>query len=1068
MNHPIRGSFAVGTLLGMAVLSCSGNEPNVGLAPRRLTDGPRIVFELTAKPFPKIPFPNNVATRIDPSSPTGRRVNASLVGPTLLERDIRAKVDRLSGFSTISAITVSFDSPLDLQTLIDRHQKNHDLADDAVYVFNLDRPEEEPVEIDMGRGNFPVGLEETSYFDNDPRAGSCTILFETVNEDLNGNGLLDPGEDTNDDGRLGVPNFKKNGTGNCYDDLVTFYDLSDNTLILKTVAPLREETNYAVVLTTDLIGENGQYVESPFEYINHTQQTRELKKLPSILSRWGRSIDQVAFAWSFTTQSITRDLVAIRKGLYGSGPLKLLSDFTPPELLNVPPLYCTEKWKEENKQDIFSRTCDAEIVKGAAGGNPYTLKAVDIVKLLEQVISLLGLQTEENQQKAITGAYRDYVDYIVQGEFETPYFICNRWIEEERKCDRDDLGVFDIDLASGKVKGLGKDVGVFWLAVPKANPKAGYGPPFPVVFYGHGYTGNRVEFLGFAEHMAKFGFATVGMEAVGHGIPLSKEILDVAPLALSPYGLSPLLKARTGRTRDLNGDGVGDSGGDFFSADTFHTRDVVRQSVVDYMQLIRILRTYDGKKLWPFDINDNGQADDIAGDFNHDGTPDIGGPDNPFYAWGQSLGGILSSVLAGIEPYVRAAAPVSGGGGLIDIGARTIQGGVVEAVFLPLFGPMVIAQPSKDNQVDLKFLIHDVNRDVKITFARTGALNAGDWVSVENTVNGRRDVVRVHQANFMRAHITSDKGDRLNVTIYDGATCPASLEDEVLAGACAIRHEINTFGVDASFQSYSSDGSSKVNYPKDSPLVSLASGYGYRRNNPDTRRFMEIAQMIVDPADPANYATHYFLDPIRQEPAPPDWKGSNVLVIGTIGDMNVPLNTALMIARSAGILEYRKVDSRYGKSDNDVLIDNRVFENLESLNRFNPFGLLFDPDNLSDGTDGLCQKGTCPPRLDPPLRKTLETGVYGVPGVSGLRLPLTCPNDHLEEDDFQSKCGFGTDQHGFFISSPQKAFDMDTFMVNQIGRFFQSEGREIRDDRCLESEFKPGGRRCDFIPPSPQ
>ena len=45
-----------------------------------------------------------------------------------------------------------------------------------------------------------------------------------------------------------------------------------------------------------------------------------------------------------------------------------------------------------------------------------------------------------------------------------------------------------------------------------------------------------------------------------------------------------------GRDRDLNNDGLADSGGDMWTADLFHTRDMVRQSVVDHMQFVRILR----------------------------------------------------------------------------------------------------------------------------------------------------------------------------------------------------------------------------------------------------------------------------------------------------------------------------------------------------------------------------------------------------------------------------------------------------------------------------------------------
>lgn len=1049
----------------LALPSCTAGDRPDGLAPARKTGGPTVVFELTARPFPKIPFPNNVATRIDSTSPTGRRVTASLTGATALERDARAKVDRLTGFSTIGAISVYFDAPLDLNNLIERHQKDHVLSNDAVFIFNLDDPDEEPVEIDMGRGNFPVGLERTRYFDNDPRAESCTIMFETVDEDLNGNGVLDLGEDTNDDDRLGRANFRSDPTGNCYDDLITFYDRSENILVLKPVVPLREETNYAVVLTDQLVGEDGLAVQSPFPFVNHVSQTEDLKDLPTVLSRYGISKNNIAFTWTFTTQSVSRDLVEIRKGLYGKGPFAFLIDFTPAELKDIPPIYCDQDWKDRTGNAL----CNVSTALADSGGNVRLLKASALLDILTQVLGGLedsgglGLGILSEQLDALKQSY-EYVDYVVQGVFETPYFICHQWDEELGKCVGDELGVFDIDPMTGRVGNLGKDTVVFWLAVPK--PNGPYQPPFPVTFYGHGYTSSRVEFLGFAGHMARYGIASIGMEAVGHGTPTDDTFMKIANAVAGGLGLSPLLDVLPARGRDLNGDGIIDSGGDFFSVDTFHTRDVVRQSIIDYMQLVRILRTFDGTQTWDFDTDLNGALGaDLAGDFNGDGVVDVGGPENGYYAWGQSLGGILSSVLVGIEPYVKAAAPVSGGGGLIDIGARTTQGGVVEAVFLPLMGPMIISGAPAGDEVPLLFLIHDVNDDAKVEFARTAALTPGDWVRVENLANKEQDVVRVHKANLFRAHIASDKGDPLRVTIYDGAGCPDALEADVLSGACPVREVIDAFENDASFQSYDEKGKKTVNHPAGSTLVSLAQGYGYRRNHPDMRRFTEIAQMILDPADPANYAPRYFLNPLVQDPSPAGSPGKNVLVVGTIGDMNVPINTALMIARAAGILESRNPDPRYGKSANDLLIDNFVFENLESLKRFNEVGLLFDPDDLSSGTDDLCVGDICPPRLSPPLRATVDTSHLGVPGKSALRLPLTCPNDHLDDQTGGNPCGFGADQHGFFVSSPQKGFDIDTFMANQIGWFFRTQrdtsGAKILDDPCLEDSS------CPFILPPP-
>src|SRR5688572_7529455 len=65
--------------------ACNAEPPPSGLATAEPTAGPKIVFDLAARPIPEIPFPNDIATRPDPTSPTGRRLNAALIAPTELE-----------------------------------------------------------------------------------------------------------------------------------------------------------------------------------------------------------------------------------------------------------------------------------------------------------------------------------------------------------------------------------------------------------------------------------------------------------------------------------------------------------------------------------------------------------------------------------------------------------------------------------------------------------------------------------------------------------------------------------------------------------------------------------------------------------------------------------------------------------------------------------------------------------------------------------------------------------------------------------------------------------------------
>ena len=81
------------------------------------------------------------------------------------------------------------------------------------------------------------------------------------------------------------------------------------------------------------------------------------------------------------------------------------------------------------------------------------------------------------------------------------------------------------------------------------------------------------------------GHAICSINGTGHG----NNVVNQSPLygayTVDNYfnrygqpGFSDLLLV--GRDRDLNNDGLADSGGDMWTGDLFHTRDMVRQSVV--------------------------------------------------------------------------------------------------------------------------------------------------------------------------------------------------------------------------------------------------------------------------------------------------------------------------------------------------------------------------------------------------------------------------------------------------------------------------------------------------------
>ena len=113
-------SLASASLLG----ACGDNQAPAGILPAQTGPGPRVMFDLDARPLPEIPLPNDLATKLDPKSVTGRRVNVSMLAPTWVERRVRRKINLLGGFGIYSPITVRFSAPLDLDNLLKRHRDN--------------------------------------------------------------------------------------------------------------------------------------------------------------------------------------------------------------------------------------------------------------------------------------------------------------------------------------------------------------------------------------------------------------------------------------------------------------------------------------------------------------------------------------------------------------------------------------------------------------------------------------------------------------------------------------------------------------------------------------------------------------------------------------------------------------------------------------------------------------------------------------------------------------------------------------------------------------------------------
>jgi len=169
-------------------------------------------------------------------------------------------------------------------------------------------------------------------------------------------------------------------------------------------------------------------------------------------------------------------------------------------------------------------------------------------------------------------------------------------------------------------------------------PASGY----PVVIFGHGFGDSQWGGpTAVAPTLAEAGFATIAINAVGHGFgPQSQVIIT------DQSGNVTTLTAG-GRSVDLNGDGNFDpyEGCVALNPAQVGMRDCMRQTALDLSQLVHIIEG--------------------GLDLDGDGKPDLDA--SKVYYVGESLGGMYGTILSAIEPKVRASVLNVGGGTVVDI-----------------------------------------------------------------------------------------------------------------------------------------------------------------------------------------------------------------------------------------------------------------------------------------------------------------------------------------------------------------------------------------------------------------
>jgi hypothetical protein len=1126
-------------LLLLALLAgCLGGPRPEGLATTVQTGGPKVDYDTTAEPLPEIPLPNDAATRPDPTAVTGRRLNVSVAAAkTDHEREVRERFNRMDGFGTFLPISVSFDKPLDLAALMARHDDD-DFRDDAVFLLNVDPDCDrfgEEIALDIGRGVFPI----TSYdhanrredplapdgyrldwdgnvlFPFDPEGLTNQRLFAERDEDLNDDGILNPGEDQDFDGVLDVPNLTDPRACDAFspdtvdydrciaDHLTPFYERETDTLILKPLWPMEQRCTHAVVLSDRLVGEDGAAVVSPFAAVNHRDQTDALAPVGSLLPRYGLTTDNIAFAWTFTTGSMTADMEALRAGLYGSGVYSFLQDAFPVSGLHL--------WTRAEMASSFGN-----ITPVAGKENDTFFDGACMGAAFAQFWN--EGQGEWDANMCAVEADLSAASTFFGGTFTAPDLLADSEGLATPRYPHTQNEVWKLDPANGELHHGSTDV-TFWCSLPHEDPAADCAPgnpdgvpgcaPFPVVLYAHGYGGSRAEIsLHMGRHNA-MGVAACALDAYGHGLnvyrqdPLAAAAVASQAGKFAGLGVPELPGLLTiGRDRDLDNDGIADPGMDQWTSDIFHTRDMVRQSALEVTQFVRILRHMDGTT--------RDSTGRLLGDVDGDGDVDLGGPTNTLGYWGISLGGIIAGVSAGAEPSLDAVSPNAGGAGLTEISIRSSQAGVPEAVLLPMLGQLVVGclpTDGHDNPLapgapggsdcwqgrgaedatwqggTLRLAMYNSTR-ASFELLEVGAVEGvevGDRVCLTNLRNGDEDCAEVNRRGWFRLGVAADALDAIerrtamglpddvvgDLLIDDPTRYADGLALTVQAGPSGpLRARVDTFQREVRFQGGI--------YAAGSAWVALQNGYGHKRNSPDFRRLLGLAQAAITPGDPVEWGVHSFIDPLDVSYDPFAQGGNtHVLLMPTVGDPQVPVSTGIHMGRVSGLFgswlrdeanhgpevgwrAYFEPNPKWGMTVDAWMRQNFVMEADWRLQRFdqpeflNP-NVLYDPDNVSDGatrfscgpTDWSALNGEhrCPDDLRGVFDG--EEIFFDVPNPEpGQEMRLNHARDDGTYDAFRVPLLRPAGQHGIYNAQSFRVFDNDAFMVNFTSRFLATGGAD--------------------------
>jgi hypothetical protein len=406
---------------------------------------------------------------------------------------------------------------------------------------------------------------------------------------------------------------------------------------------LKEGHRYAAIVTSGVKAANGAPLgaSATFAAIANGERDTPTKKL------YGDAIDKaialmpelsgtIANIAPYTTMNQSPELFAMRTALEAAGPAAL--SFAPPDLAPV-------------HAALFAAGSDADLPTGWTATLDAWLGQPD--KLPDG--------TDDPATDQGNGYAHDALAAVGHAVFDAPNFL-----RENAAMGYEDPQHHTVyrDAAGKPAINPDRPTNKVWLTITLPN-SAMPADGFPVVMMEHGLGGDRATVLELGNTFARKGWATVTVEAMTHGTraPVAKYTKDETafPTRRGEKDSSGTLLKKWGPAGMYDGpDGFVDSPNgatDFFGMllSIGAIRDQIRQSVLDYCSTAEVLRN-PALDLGPLKVKVPGAKLDGS---------------RVAYA-GISLSGILGSMVAAIDPHVKAfVLDVPGGGFITELATES-------------------------------------------------------------------------------------------------------------------------------------------------------------------------------------------------------------------------------------------------------------------------------------------------------------------------------------------------------------------------------------------------------------